>query len=77
MDSYQMIETAKANLYALTGLETTWQLNNGQPNDGTVSFKDNLHTIVPLLLIYADLMDTRDQRCIEEAQQIYKEYVEN
>jgi hypothetical protein len=29
------------------------------------------------LLIYADLMDTRDQCCIEEAQKIYKEYVEN
>ena len=33
--------------------------------------------VVPPLLIYADLMDTRDQRCIEEAQNIYKEYVEN
>jgi hypothetical protein len=33
--------------------------------------------VVPPLLIYADLMDTRDQCCIEEAQKIYKEYVEN
>lgn len=36
-----MIETAKVNLYAIAGLETTWQLNNGQHNDGTVSFKNN------------------------------------
>ena len=29
--------------------------------------------IAPRLLVYADLMDTMDPRCIEEAQEIYKE----
>ena len=33
--------------------------------------------IAPPLLVYADLMNTGDSRCIETAQKIYDEYLQN
>ncbi|GEP95863.1 type IV toxin-antitoxin system AbiEi family antitoxin [Chitinophaga cymbidii] len=35
------------------------------------------NTIAPPLLIYADLMNTGDRRCIETAQKIYNEYLQD
>ena len=37
---------------------------------------ENLH-VVPPLLLYADLMNTNDRRCIETAQKIYDEFIQN
>jgi hypothetical protein len=39
-----------------------------------VSEKDNI-TVVPPLLVYADLMNTNEKRCRETAQKIYDDYI--
>jgi hypothetical protein len=38
---------------------------------------EELKTIAPPLLVYADLINTGDRRCIETAQKIYDQYLQN
>ena len=34
-------------------------------------------TVVPLMLVYADLINTNDRRCIETAEKVYEQYLQN
>ncbi|MCY1520390.1 Transcriptional regulator, AbiEi antitoxin, Type IV TA system [compost metagenome] len=61
MKQHQLIPDTEGNLSLY---QKFW---NGPINGPTA-------LIAPLLLAYADLMDTRDPRCVEEAQEIIKEY---
>ena len=39
--------------------------------------EEGYNNIVPILLVYADLINTNDRRCIENAQKIYDEFLQN
>lgn len=41
------------------------------------NFNEDNNATVPPLLVYADLLNTNDRRCIETAQKIYDEYLQN
>ena len=48
--------------------------NNGDVNTNANTVED---VVVPPLLVYADLMNTNDRRCIETAQKIYDGFIQN
>ena len=60
--NYRLIPDEKGNVKAC---KKFWQYDGA--NDNTV----------PPLLVYADLINTNDRRCIETAQKIYDEFLQN
>lgn len=60
--NYRLVPDEKGNVKAY---KKFWQ--HDEVNDN----------IVPTLLVYADLINTNDRRCIETAQKIYDEFLQN
>lgn len=60
--NYRLIPDEKGNIKIFNKF---WQPEEGYDN------------VTPLLLVYADLMNTNDRRCIETAQKIYDEFLQN
>lgn len=60
--NYRMIPDENGNIKTY---KKFWQMEKGNDN------------VVPPLLVYADLMNTNDRRCIETAQKIYDEFIQN
>ncbi|MBS1908251.1 MAG: hypothetical protein JST03_00090, partial [Bacteroidetes bacterium] len=67
--NYRLIPDEKGNVKAY---EKFW--NNGDVNTNANTVED---VVVPPLLVYADLMNTNDRRCIETAQKIYDGFIQN
>lgn len=40
-------------------------------------YEEKENKVVPPLLVYADLINTGDRRCIETAQKIYEKYLQD
>ncbi|MBS1633282.1 MAG: hypothetical protein JST10_11995, partial [Bacteroidetes bacterium] len=60
--NYRLIPYEKGNIKVY---KKFWHLDDGPAQT------------VPPLLIYADLMNTNDRRCIETAQKIYDRFLQN
>lgn len=67
--NYRLIPDEKGNVKAY---QKFWQ--NEEIENNTTTVKD---VVVPPLLVYTDLMNTGDRRCIETAQKIYDEFLQN
>ena len=60
--NYKLIPDEKGNIKVF---QKFWQ------------YKDAGNKVIPPVLVYIDLMNTGDRRCIETAQRIYEKYLQN
>lgn len=67
--NYRLIPDEKGNVKAY---QKFWHTENAQNDTNTVE-----DIVVPPLLVYTDLMNTGDRRCIETAQKVYDRFLQN
>lgn len=68
---YEIVDIALENLQKNTGISGRWE------EYGQKELDDADTKAVPPLLAYADFMNTNDRRCMETAQKIYNEFLQD
>jgi hypothetical protein len=67
--NYQLIPDPNGNIKVY---QKFWK-----DEDLNTNFKGTTESIVPPLLIYADLINTGDKRCLETAEKVYEQYLQD